>query len=51
MKVFTSSGNAYKTNVDLINNNIYFINSNNCLEFSERLNQFESFYSVYNNKP
>ena len=36
---------AISTNLDIINDNLYFNNEDYSLMFSERLNQFESFYS------
>lgn len=40
--------NSYSINYDNVNQNVYFINDNTCLGYSERLQQFESFYSYEN---
>lgn len=39
---------SYKVNYDKINQDIYFINNDNCLSYSEKLGEFESFFD-YNN--
>lgn len=41
----TNNKKAISTNLDIINDNLYFNNEDYSLMFSERLNQFESFYS------
>ena len=41
----TENKKAFITNLDIINDNLYFNNEDYSLMFSERLNQFESFYS------
>ena len=40
-----SSEKDFTTQVDLINNDVYFINNKHALGFSERLGAFESFFS------
>lgn len=35
---------SYKVNYDKINQDIYFINNDNCLSYSEKLGEFESFF-------
>lgn len=45
VKWTTEERNSFRSAYDRINQDVYFINKDNCLAFSEKVNAFTSFYS------